>query len=181
MKPVAIALDTIHNNHWLHLDIKSENILIDDDGFAILGDLGISQHYDENVIQTTKGGGVGTRGHCCHLQYDMDFTRQFHPELDIFSFAALMYYALTGNDVSHFSPDDLDAPFIEISAKSKKALKKALDPNLRTTPKSVRNFMHMLPGCEKMVFEDIHPIEVDLDLTQEDLSPNDFEDLPYFT
>lgn len=104
MKPVAIALDTIHNNHWLHPDIKSENILIDDDGFAILGDLGISQHYDENVIQTTKGGGVGTRCHCCHLQCDMDFTRQFHPELDIFSFAALMYYALTGNDVSHFSP-----------------------------------------------------------------------------
>ena len=41
--------------------------------------------------------------------------------------------------------------------------------------------MHMLPRCEKMVFEDIHPIEVDLDLTQEDLGPNDFEDLPYFT
>ena len=181
MKPVAIALDTMHNNHWLHLDIKSENILLDDEGFAILGDLGISQHYDENGVQTTKGGGVGTRGHCCHLQYDMDFTRQFHPELDIFSFAALMYYALTGNDVSHFSPDDLDAPFIEISAKSKKALKKALDPNLRTTPKSVRDFMHMLPGCEKIVFEDIHPVEVDLDLTQEDLGPNDFEDLPYFT
>ena len=85
-----------------------------------------------------------------------------------------MYYALTGNDVSHFSPDDLDAPFIELSAKSKKAQKKALDPNLRTTPKSVRNFMHMLPRCEKMVFEDIPPVEVDLDLTQEDLGPNDF-------
>ena len=181
MKPVAIALDTMHNNHWLHLDIKSENILIDDDGFAILGDLGISQHYDENGIQTTKGGGVGTRGHCCHLQYDMDFTRQFHPELDIFSFAALMYYALTGNDVSNFSPHDLDASYIEISDKSKKALKKALDQNLRTTPKSVRDFMHMLPGCEDMVFEDIQPIEEDTDLNPDEFDLDDFEDLPYFT
>lgn len=181
MRPLAIALDTMHNNHWLHLDIKAENILIDDEGQAILGDLGISQHYDENGIITTKGGGVGSRGHCCRLQYDLDFTKQYHPELDIFSFAALMYYAFSGNDMQNYSPDDLDAPFIEISDKSKKALRKALDQNLRTTPKSVRDFMHMLPGCENMVFEDIQPVEVDLELTPEDLDPNDFEDLPYFT
>ena len=181
MKPVAVALDTMHNNHWLHLDIKSDNILIDDDGLAILGDLGISQHYDENGNKTTKAGGVGSPGRCCHLQYDMEYTRQFHPELDIFSFAALMYYALTGNDLRNYNPNDLDAPFIEISDKSKKALRKALDQNLRTTPKSVRDFMHMLPGCEKMVFEDIQPVEVDLELTPEDLDSNDFEDLPYFT
>lgn len=181
MKPVAVALDTMHNNNWLHLDVKAENILIDDDGLAILGDLGISQHYDKNGVKTTKGGGVGTRGHCCRLQYDMDYTKQFHPELDIFSLAALMYYALTGNDVSNFSPDDLDAPYVGISTKSKKALKKALDQNLRTTPKSVRDFMHMLPGCEKMVFEDIQPVDVDLDLSKDDFDPDYFEDLPYFT
>ena len=181
MKPVAVALDTMHNNHWLHLDIKAENIMIDDDGLAVLGDFGISQHYDENGIITTKGGGVGSRGHCCRLQYDLDFTKQYHPELDIFSFAALMYYAFSGNDMQNYSPDDLDAPFIEISDKSKKALRKALDQNLRTTPKSVRDFMHMLPGCENMVFENIQPVEVDLELTPEDLDPNDFEDLPYFT
>ena len=181
MKPVAVALNTMHNNHWLHLDIKSENILIDDEGLAVLGDLGISQHYDESGKKITKGGGVGTQGRCSHLQYDMEYTKQFHPELDIFSFAALMYYAMTGNDMRHFSPNDLDAPFIEISAKSKKALRKALDQNLETTPKSVREFMHMLPGCEKMVFEDIQPVDIDLSLTEEDLEPNNFEDLPYFT
>ena len=92
-----------------------------------------------------------------------------------------MYYAFSGNDMQNYSPDDLDAPFIEISDKSKKALRKALDQNLRTTPKSVRDFMHMLPGCENMVFENIQPVEVDLELTPEDLDPNDFEDLPYFT
>lgn len=181
MKPTAVALDTMHNNHWLHLDIKAENILIDDEGLAILGDLGISQHYDELGNKTTKGGGVGTRGSCSRLQYDMEYTRQFHPELDIFSFAALMYYALTGNDIRHFSPDDLDAPFIEISEKSRKALRKALDQNLETTPKSVRDFMHMLPGCEKMVFEDIQPVETDPDPAQDEFMPEEFEDLPYFT
>lgn len=181
MKPVAVALDTMHRNHWLHLDIKAPNILIDDDGRAIVGDLGISQHYDENGVKMTKGGGVGTRGHCCRLQYDLEFTQTFHPELDIYSFAALMYNALTGNNVQNFSPDDLDAPYVEISAKSKKALKKALDPDLKTTPKSVRDFMHMLPGCEKMVFEDILPVEEEFAQLTEDFDPSDFEDMPYFT
>ena len=92
-----------------------------------------------------------------------------------------MYYALTGNDIRHFSPDDLDAPFIEISEKSRKALRKALDQNLETTPKSVRDFMHMLPGCEKMVFEDIQPVETDPDPAQDEFMPEEFEDLPYFT
>lgn len=181
MKPIAIALDTMHNNHWLHLDIKSENVLIDDDGLAVLGDLGISQHYDENGIKITKGGGVGSRGHCCRLQYDMDYIQQFHPELDIYSFAALMYYGLTGSDVSKFSPKDLDAPFVEISDQSKKALKKALEPNLKTTPKSVRDFMHMLPGCEDMEFEDILPEDDEFNQIFEEGDPNDFGDLPYFT
>ena len=181
MKPIAIALDTMHNNHWLHLDIKSENVLIDDDGLAVLGDLGISQHYDENGIKITKGGGVGSRGHCCRLQYDMDYIQQFHPELDIYSFAALMYYGLTGSDVSNFSPEDLDAPFIEISEQSKKVLKKALEPNLKNTPKSVRDFMHMLPGCEDMVFEDIQPIEEAPEYDCEEFSPDDCGDLTYFT
>ena len=141
----------------------------------------MDEREDENGEKTTKGGGVGTRGHCCRLQYDMDFTQHFHSELDIYSFAGLMYYALTGNDLSNFSPDDLDAPFVEISSKSKKALKKTLDPTLKTTPKSVRDFMHLLPKCEKLQFEDILPVEDELDQLLEDMDSNDFGDLPYFT
>ena len=92
-----------------------------------------------------------------------------------------MYYGLTGSDVSKFSPKDLDAPFVEISDQSKKALKKALEPNLKTTPKSVRDFMHMLPGCEDMEFEDILPEDDEFNQIFEEGDPNDFGDLPYFT
>lgn len=181
MKPVAIALDTMHNNHWLHLDIKAENILIDDDGLAVLGDLGISQHYDENGVKTTKGGGVGSRGHCCRMQYNMDYIQQFHPELDIYSFAALMYHVFSGNDMLQYSPEDLDAPFIELSKKTKDALRLALDPDLITTPSSVRDFMHMLPGCEKMKFKDIMPVEDEFEMLTREIEPGDFDDIPDFT
>lgn len=182
MKPVSVALDTMHNNGWLHLDIKAPNIIIDDDGLAILGDLGISQHYDEEGKKITKGGDVGTQGLCARQQYDLKFVSQFHPELDIYSFAGMMYLTLSGiGDLDGFTSDDLNSTFLDLSDQTKEALRLALDPELKTTPKSVRDFMHMLPGCEDMVFENIHPVEEDSEFYPKAFDPNDFEDLPYFT
>ena len=124
---------------------------------------------------------MGTKAFCCLKQYDQAFTEQFHPELDIFSFAALMYFALTGNDLVDYSPRKLNSSFPGISDQTRNAIKKALDPNLKTTPASVRDFMHLLPGCENLVFEDIQPIEFDPDLEEEDPSMSDIEDMPDFT
>lgn len=181
MKPISIALDTMHNHHWLHFDIKAANIIIDDDGYAILGDLGISQHYDEKGIKVSKGAGIGTNGFCNELQRDADFIKEFHPELDIYAFAGMMYNAFTGNIPSDFSPEDLDSPFIELSNQTKEALRLAMDESLETTPKSIKDFMHLLPGCEKMEFPEIQKEEEESDFDFEDFDPNDFDDIPYFT
>ena len=182
MKPISVALDTMHNNSWLHLDIKAPNIIIDDEGQALLGDLGISQHYDGEGKRITKGGDVGTQGLCARQQYDLKFVSQFHPELDVYSFAGMMYLTFSGiDDLDGFTPDDLNDPFLELSDQTKEALRLALDPDLKTTPKSVRDFMHMLPGCEDMVFEDILPIEEETDVDSNDFNLDDFEDMPYFT
>ena len=181
MKPIAIALDTMHNNHWLHLDVKAENILIDDDGYAVLGDLGISHHYDEKGEKTTKGGGVGTVVFSSPLQRKDAFVKTFHPELDVFSFAGLMYYAFTGNDLEHVSAEALDSAYAELSEQSKEAILTALDPTLKTTPKSIREFMHMLPGCENMSFKDLLPVEEEFKQLTRDFEPGDFDDIPDFT
>ena len=111
----------------------------------------------------------------------MDYIQQFHPELDIYSFAALMYHVFSGNDMQQCSPEDLDTPFIELSKKTKDALRLALDPDLITTPSSVRDFMHMLPGCEKMKFKDIMPVEDEFEMLTRDIEPGDFDDIPDFT
>ena len=191
MKPIAIALDTMHNNHWLHLDIKAPNIIIDDDGLALLGDLGISQHYDDDGKRTTKGGDVGTQGFCARKQYDLSYVSQFHPQLDIYSFAGLMFLTLSGRgDLEGFTADELDLPFLELSEQTKEALRLALDPELLTTPTSVRDFMHMLPGCEDMVFEEILPVRDEFAKLTRDIEPDelldhldtdDFDDIPDFT
>ena len=187
LKPVSIAINTLHNNGWLHLDIKPDNVLIGDDGYALLGDLGISQHYDQNGRKDTCGGEVGTGGFAHKLQYDMDFIERFHPELDVYSFAMMIYCVLSGNNPMNFSIKSLNSPFICISDSVKEALKVALDKNLKTTPRSIQDFMHMLPGCEDMVFEEIQTVQEEFDRLIQDFDfddmdiPDDLEDLPDFT
>jgi serine/threonine protein kinase len=188
MRPLARAVKTMHDNGWLHLDIKVENVLMDEEGLAVLGDLGISQQYDENGKKVTKGGGLGSSG-ACRWQFNEVFTSQFHPELDIYSLAAMYYLILTGNmDHRHFNPSDLDE-YDNISDESKNAIIAALHPDLETTPKDIVEFMRMLPGCADLELPVLLPEEVeddedfdldDLDFDFDDLELPDFdtEDLP---
>lgn len=159
MKPLATAVNLMHQHRWLHLDIKPSNILIDDKGYAVLGDFGISQHYDENGKKITKGGGVGTRGHASPKQWDMDFIETFHPELDIYSMASLFYNVFTGFSSTDFDPQVLNEEWIDLSEKNKKAISIALDPELVTTPKSVPEFINMLKGCTQYLFPEIKPVD----------------------
>jgi serine/threonine protein kinase len=181
MCPLARAIKTMHDNKWLHLDIKAENVLMDDDGIAVLGDLGISQQYDSSGKKLTKGGGLGSSG-ACELQFNEIFTREFHPELDIYSLAAMYYFILTGKtDHRSFDPFDLNE-FEYISDKSKNAIIKSLDPSLKNTPKDIISFMRMLPGCEDFNLAVIEPepeVDDDFDLDFDDLDFDDF-DLPDF-
>ena len=175
MRPLARAVKTMHDNRWLHLDIKVENVLMDEEGLAVLGDLGISQQYDNDGNKITKGGGLGSSG-ACRWQFDEVFTSQFHPELDIYSLAAMYYLILTGNmDHRHFNPSDLDE-YDNISDESKNAIIAALHPDLETTPKDIVEFMRMLPGCADLELPVLLPEEVEDD-EDFDLDDFDFDDL----
>lgn len=38
----ALVLSILHRHHILHCDVKMENVMLDDDGYPVLGDLGIA-------------------------------------------------------------------------------------------------------------------------------------------
>ena len=191
MIPLARALKTMHDNGWLHLDVKASNILIDEDGYGVLGDLGISQHWDENGNKLTKGmAGIGSEGASAKQKdhHDEQYASEFHPEQDIYSMAALYYRLLTGfRDHEDFSLFCLD--MCDVSQESKNAIAVALSDGdtLESTPKTVLEFMRMLPGCQDLELPEIFPAEgvpehdddFDFDMDDLDLPGFDIDDLPY--
>ena len=48
IRQVADALNYIHSQNTVHLDVKPSNILLNAKGEAILIDFGISKHYDDS-------------------------------------------------------------------------------------------------------------------------------------
>ena len=159
--PLARAVKTMHDNRWLHLDIKADNVLLDNEGYAMLGDLGISQQWDEEGNKLTKGvPGIGSEGASeKQKSFDKKFASEFHPEQDVYSLAALFYYIVTGeDDHRNFFPEDL-AFCDELSEESKQAIIAALSngDTLESTPKNVLDFVRMLPGCKDVELPELLP------------------------
>jgi serine/threonine protein kinase len=191
MIPLARALKTMHDNRWVHLDVKAANVMIDQDGYAVLGDLGISQHWDEEGRKLTKGvAGVGGEGSSERQRDYMDeqFASEFHPEQDVYSMAALYYRIITGN-TEHQNFCESDLMFCDISEESRAAIIAGLTggDTLESTPKSVLEFMRMLPGCQDLELPEIFPSEeeeqdadddFEFDLDELDLPDFDLNDLP---
>ena len=102
LTPIAGAIQCLHNNHMLHLDIKPENIVMrqSDDGgpdVPVLIDFGISVHFtNEGAPTTTRPTKGVTQGYSPVEQFAG--VSYFEPRLDIYSLSATCYFLLTGRD-----------------------------------------------------------------------------------
>lgn len=131
MKQLASALMEAHKNGLIHRDIKSQNILIKDDGMVKLADFGIA--LLNNSIQLTSKDSV--LGSVHYLSPELVKGEKSSMKSDIYSLGIVMYELLRG-DV----PFKGDTP-AQIALKH---LKEAL-PNVRefnpSIPQSVANIL----------------------------------------
>ncbi len=93
---IGKALQFVHENNILHLDIKPSNILIDKTDRARLIDFGVSKRYDVEDKETSTTMLTLSKGFASIEQYDNEGTQTFSPRPDIYSLGATMYNLLTG-------------------------------------------------------------------------------------
>ncbi len=126
---VATGLNAMHQQGYVHCDIKPNNILINKNGMIKIIDLGQSC-----PIGTVKSRIQGTPDYIAPEQVKR---KTLGPKTDIFNLGATMYWALTGKNVPTLIP--------------KRNGLRAVEPLKRLAPHELK---HQLPmGVSKLVMD----------------------------
>ena len=151
---VADALSYIHKKSILHLDIKPSNILLNEDGEAVLIDFGISKHYDSEGGQTSTTPVGISKGFASMEQYQQGSVSRFSPATDIYSLGATLFYLLTAK-----TPPEAVVVYEEglpeignhVSSKTAAAIKMAMSPKRKDRPQTIEDFILLLGVSQKRV------------------------------
>lgn len=157
--PVCKALSRLHKENILHLDVKPDNILIDDSNKAVLIDFGISKMYDDSGYKKTVRKAFGTRLYMApeHNYSDSAYS-YFSAKPDIFSLAATCSEIFSNGrfvrPIYDYSDDEKEArENLHCSKKMRDAIIAGLQASPRLRPDSILEFARMLPGCENIDLE----------------------------
>ena len=89
------ALEVIHSNGLIHMDIKPGNILIDNSGNCTLIDFGASKQTEMDGITNTSSAVCYTQGYAPPEQISGN-KRQWSPWTDFYALGATLYCIITG-------------------------------------------------------------------------------------
>lgn len=157
------ALKHIHQHGTVHLDIKPSNIMIrHSDDMAMVIDFGLSKHYDDKGNPTTTTPGGFSRGYTPLEMYQSTAERKYGPATDIYSLGATLYALLTANtppEASEVAISGCPALPNSISAATRNAIAKAMQPNPSNRPQSIDEFFALLDSVDIPDMEKTHIIE----------------------
>ena len=149
IKQTAEALEYLHRQNRLHLDIKPQNIMVDNDGQVVLIDFGVSKQYDEVGNANT----VTVMGYTpCYapLEQCNQGIMEFTPSTDIYSLGAVLFKLVTGQtppNASEVYENGLPALPQNLSAPVCAAIKAAMLPRRRDRPQNISEFLAILDGA----------------------------------
>lgn len=93
---VLSALVSLHRGGIVHRDIKPGNVLINSDGRAMLGDLGVARFDDQDNDITQTGDAIGT---VLYMSPEQARGQAVGPASDVFAMGLSLYRVLCGKSV----------------------------------------------------------------------------------
>ena len=91
---VGSALGYAHSKGIVHRDVKPSNVLVNQEGQAILTDFGIAKILSSDVQLTETGTGIGTPSYMAPEQAKGEV--ELGPSSDIYALGVMLYEMLTG-------------------------------------------------------------------------------------
>lgn len=148
--PIARAVEHLHKDGMLHLDIKPDNIVLKEDAttgevIPVLIDFGIAKHFDRHGKPTSRPIAKGASDGYAPMEQYTEITK-FAPEIDIYALGATLYFCLTNTN----PPKAFDIPSndtllvklpIDVSQRVKDAIVNAMQRSSYDRTKSVQSFL----------------------------------------
>ena len=158
IKQVADALQYVHSQNRLHLDIKPGNIMVDANDNAILIDFGASKQYDEQGENTSTLLGLNTIGYAPVEQMSRSFS-DFNPSADVYALGATLYKLLTNitpkDSVLLMTGDEELSPLpSSVSQAVRNAVSKAMTLIRADRPQTIDVFLGLLDSKITNSFDD---------------------------
>lgn len=148
---ICDALDAVHKNGLLHLDVKPANILFDEKGRAVLIDFGVSKYVDSQKDTATTSSLVGYSRGYAPLEQMNAVGSTLTPASDIYALGATLFNLVTGDTPPEASVI-MNAGFPkfpeELSDEVKEAIRQSMQPRRKDRPQDISSFMYLLPEEE---------------------------------
>ena len=150
IKPIAEALQYMHDSKMLHLDLKPKNIMLDKNLKPYLIDFGLSKQYDENGDpESSTTIGLGTPGYAPIEQANYKQDGSFPATLDVYALGATLYKMITGKtppDASTIFNEGLPSLPDTISQSTRDAINQAMQPKKVDRLKTMKAFLELVNG-----------------------------------
>ena len=145
IRPIAEAVEIIHREHLLHLDIKPDNIVLmtaaDRSQYPVLIDFGIAKHFTSSGKPTSTHSAKGASDGYAPIEQYSSIDR-FAPEIDVYALGATLFTLLTGkiprkafditeNDISAALPDTVSKRTRQAILGAMKKLSEYRTPNVQ--------------------------------------------------
>lgn len=147
IKNVAEALNVVHSNGLLHLDVKPANILFDNQGRSVLIDFGVSKYFDTQNNTATTSSLIGFSRGFAPLEQINAIVASLSPATDIYSLGATLYNLVVGitpPDASSVMEGGLPAFPVGISVEVQHAIEQSMRPRRIDRPQDVHAFLSIL-------------------------------------